>query len=315
MKAFARDAIAGLLAKTGMTSPERFGRDRLNIATFHRVLPEEQRDAYPYPMLAVTPGELAAFLDFFNEHFFCTTLAGAHRLFDLGVRPDRPLLAITFDDAQLDNFVHARPALEARRLHASFYVPVDAIDRKELLWHDRLGFAALASGGNEAIVEEAKTWSPEERLRRVEELERRANSAAPDWAGPMTWDQIRKLAAAGHEIGSHSLSHALLPQLDEAAIAREVAGSKSRIEEQIDRALSSFCYPNGDYDDRSVRAVEHAGYACAVTTEWGSNARGADRFRLRRCDMNPHYSTTRHGSFSRERVAWRMSGLHPGLRP
>jgi peptidoglycan/xylan/chitin deacetylase (PgdA/CDA1 family) len=314
MKALARDLLGGALSFSGLTAPRRFGRDRLNVVTFHRVLPAEQRASYPYPMLAVTPEELGWFLDFFNEHFLCSTLASAWRLFSLGVRPERPLLAITFDDAQLDNFVNARPALESRNLRASFYVPVDAIDRRELLWHDRLGFALAATGQSEAVVEEAKTWTPEERLRRVEELERRAGLEAPEWAGPMTWEQIRALADAGHEIGSHSLSHALLPQLEEPAIEREVAGSKSRIEEQIDRQLSSFCYPNGDHDERCARAVERAGYACAVTTEWGSNDRRADRFRLRRCDMNPFYATSRSGAFSRARLAWRMSGLHPGLR-
>src|SRR5688572_3127789 len=114
MKALLRDLVGTALSFSGLTAPGRFGRDRLNVVTFHRVLTSEQRDRYPYPMLAVTPEELGWFLDFFNEHFLCSTLAGAWHLFSLDVRPERPLLAITFDDAQLDNFVHARPALESR---------------------------------------------------------------------------------------------------------------------------------------------------------------------------------------------------------
>jgi peptidoglycan/xylan/chitin deacetylase (PgdA/CDA1 family) len=306
VKALARDLVGFALSLSGLTAPARFGRGRLNIATFHRVLPEEHRSRYPYPMLAVTPEELGWFLDFFREHFLCTTMEDAWRLYSLGVHPERPILAITFDDAQLDNFVHARPALEVRDLRATFYVPVEAVDRQEPLWHDRLGFAAQGD-----LVEEAKRWSPEERARRVAEL---GDVRVPDWARMMTWDQIRRLAAGGHEIGSHSLSHALLPQLDEAAIEREVEGSKARIEERIDRPIQTFCYPNGDADDRSARIVARAGFACAVTTEWGNNDRGADPYRLRRWDMNSRYSTRRSGALSRARVAWRMSGLHPGLR-
>ncbi len=314
VKEVLRDLAGSALGLVGITSPSRLGRDRLTVATFHRVLPEVERNRYPYPMLAVTPEELGGLLDFFSAHFLCTTLAGAFRLFSLDVRPERPLLALTFDDGQLDNFVHARPALESRNLRATFYVPFEAIERREPLWHDRLGFALMAAGEGDRVaerVEEAKTWSPEVRAQAVARL---STAAIPDWASLMTWDQVRTLAAAGHEIGSHSLSHALLPQLDDAAIEREVAGSKAAIEAKIDRPLASFCYPNGDTDDRAARAVAHAGYACAVTTQWGVNNRGSDPFRLRRFDMNPRYSISRSGRLSPSRVAWRMSGLHPGLR-
>lgn len=331
----ARDMVGGVLAASGVTSPRRFGNNRLTVVTFHRVLPEEQRRRYPYPMLAVTPEELGWFLDFFRERFLCTTLGSAHRLFSLKAYPERPLLAITFDDAQLDNFEHARPVLESRGLRASFFVPVDAVQQGAALWHDRFGFALLGALGRdprhvaelldtsvegpaaqvvERVVEEAKTWAPDDRAARVRGLEELSRGAIPSWAGMMSWQQVRALADAGHEIGSHSMSHAILPQLDEAAIEREVVDSRAAIEAAIDRPITSFCYPNGDCDDRVVRAVEQAGYGCAVTTRWGINERGTDRFRLLRCDMNPFYSTSQSGTLSRARVAWRMSGLHPGLR-
>lgn len=335
LRGLVRDIAGAALAASGATSPRRFAKDRLTVVTFHRVLPEEQRRRYPYPMLAVTPEELGWFLDYFRERFLCTTLAGAHRLFSMEAYPERPLLAITFDDAQLDNFEHARPVLEARGLRASFYVPVEAVKQSTALWHDRFGFALLSALERdhqrtadlletnvdgppakvvERVVEEAKAWAPEVRSARVRGLEAAAGGAAiPEWAGMMTWAQIRALADAGHEIGSHSLSHALLPQLQDDAITREVEASKAAIEEAIDRPVATFCYPNGDCDERTVRAVERAGYTCAVTTRWGVNERGADRYRLKRCDMNPFYSTSSGGALSRARVAWRMSGLHPGL--
>lgn len=305
MKALLRDVTGGVLAAAGLTAPNRFGHGRLHIATFHRVLPGDLRARYPYPMLAVTPEELDWFLSFFSTRFLIGTLASSMRLFTPDVFPERPLLAITFDDGQADNHVYARPVLERHRAKATFFVPVDAVERGEPLWHDRLGFAAGRDA--ERLAEEAKTWGPEERRARVEGTQ----ASIPEWARMMTWDEVRSLAGDGHEIGSHSMSHALLPELDVEGIEREVAESKARIEAAIDGPIVSFCYPNGDADDRCAAAVRDSGYLCAVTTRWGSNAARADRFRLARCDMNPAHSTDARGRMSAARVAWRMSRLSP----
>ena len=53
---------------------------------------------------------------------------------------------------------------------------------------------------------------------------------------------IRALAAR-HEIGAHSLSHPNLTQLDRKGKTREVAGSKSWLEDVTGEPLAMFCYP------------------------------------------------------------------------
>lgn len=60
-KTLLRNNIARLLFLMTLTSPAQRGRGRLSIITFHRVLPETERQAYPFPGLVVTPEELDAF--------------------------------------------------------------------------------------------------------------------------------------------------------------------------------------------------------------------------------------------------------------
>jgi len=48
-KARLRNVVAGFLFRTDLTAAVRLSRGYLSIATFHRVLPEEQRRADPYP--------------------------------------------------------------------------------------------------------------------------------------------------------------------------------------------------------------------------------------------------------------------------
>jgi peptidoglycan/xylan/chitin deacetylase (PgdA/CDA1 family) len=334
-----RNGAAQLLFLMGLTAPKRRSRGRLSIVTFHRVLPAAERQAYPYPGLVVTPQELDAFLTYFTRQFDCGALATQHARFLGGEVPARPLLALTFDDAQYDNHRYARPVLARHQLRASFFVPVVAVERQELLWHDRLGFAVLAllgqphgrewlfrvlaaaglSGGGprslvENVVEASKGLALEARLRLVGMLGEVSGTAqAPDFARLMTFQELAELAADGHEIGSHSMTHCLMPECDDRALTYELAESRHVLEARLGQAIESFCYPNGNSDTRTAYAVAKAGYRRAVTTTWGYNAPEADRFQLRRCDMDARRVTHSSGNLLPALLAFRMSGFYPGL--
>ncbi|MBU0621582.1 MAG: polysaccharide deacetylase family protein [Gammaproteobacteria bacterium] len=339
-KRILRNNIGRLLYLAGLTAPGRRGRDRLSIATFHRVLPEVERQSYPFPGLVVTPAELDAFLTYFTKHFDCGTLATQHERYLNGEKTSRPLLAITFDDAQHDNLKYARPILARHNIKASFFAPVSAITRQELLWHDRLGFAILnllkqtdggqerlmqilatagisASGPNNlasTVVAASKKLKLDARLHLVKELETASGSApAPEFARLMTFDEIAELAADGHEIGSHSMSHCLMPECDDRALAYEVAESRRLLQERLGIPIDTFCYPNGNSDARTAQAVAQAGYRRAVTTTWGNNGPDADRFQLSRYDMVAKHVQGSRGEFVPAQLAFRMSGYYPGL--
>ena len=107
-----RDAVSRSLWAAGLTHPAHAAGELLTVVTLHRVLPERELAEYPLPQLAVTVDELAWMVAFLAERFTCETLSTAHRRWSARERPPRPFLALTFDDGQLDNFVHARPVLE-----------------------------------------------------------------------------------------------------------------------------------------------------------------------------------------------------------
>lgn len=335
-----RDLAASTLARTGALAPARRARGELTIVTFHRVLPEAERRAYPHPGLAVTPDELRWLGAYFAEHFAVGTLTEHVRRLNERVSTPKPLLSITFDDGQLDNFVFGRPVLDELDLRATFFVPVDHIASGAALWHDRMGFAllrALGDAGAHATLEregfvsaaslrdephavvaqvtsQAKDRSPAEREEWIARLESIAGATPlPEWAGMMTWEHLRLLAEDGHEIGSHSRTHPLLPQCDETTVVEEVAGSRRILRAELGVPVESFCYPNGDYDDRSRRAVQSAGYVCGVVTRWGRNPPASDPYTLLRCDMHPDHVRDRHGRLSAARLSLRLSGLQRSL--
>jgi len=79
----------------------------------------------------------------------------------------------------------------------------------------------------------------------------------------MTWDDVRTMAQAGMDIGSHTRSHRILQTLDDDMLRDELEGSRRDLEERTDRRIQSIAYPVGYSvltEPRIVRALAAAGY-------------------------------------------------------
>jgi peptidoglycan/xylan/chitin deacetylase (PgdA/CDA1 family) len=147
--------------------------------------------------------------------------------------PSERTLAVTFDDAYRSVLELARPILDRLGMPASVYVPT-------------------AWAGSEAPM----TWPGiDQWLGGPHEAELRC----------MSWHELRGLAELGWEVGSHTRSHPRLPELDDAALEAELAGSRADCEAGLGAACESLAYPYGAVDERVVEAARRAGYAHAVS--------------------------------------------------
>lgn len=194
----------------------------------------------------VTPSQFAAQLRRLKDAGFETlTLSQAVDLMRDGGPGDRRTVCLTFDDAYEGFVTHAWPALRECGFVATVFAPTDYIGAEN-------------------------TWDI-------------------NWLGlrfrHLSWDQLKQLAAAGLEIGSHGASHRDLRQLDDAALEREVAGSKRILEQELGMPVKAFCYPFGRYDARVRRAVERAGYVAACSLAPALRNRTVDPLALRRCGV------------------------------
>jgi peptidoglycan/xylan/chitin deacetylase (PgdA/CDA1 family) len=92
------------------------------------------------------------------------------------------------------------------------------------------------------------------------------------WDGPgprkslVTADDVVRMAAAGVEIGSHSMTHPRLPETELGDLVDEVRDSRKVLADLTGDEISGFCYPYGAVGPREVAIVREAGYdyACAV---------------------------------------------------
>jgi len=98
-----------------------------------------------------------------------------------------------------------------------------------------------------------------------------------DQQGPrkelMTARQVREVAAAGIEIGSHGLRHVSLTGATDLALQREQLQSRQILQDVTGTEVGGFCYPYGHLDRRVLDGVRGAGYdyGCAI---WASELTG-----------------------------------------
>jgi peptidoglycan/xylan/chitin deacetylase (PgdA/CDA1 family) len=89
----------------------------------------------------------------------------------------------------------------------------------------------------------------------------------------MTAAQVREVAAAGIEIGSHGLRHVTLNDTTDLALQREQRHSRDILQDVTGTGVAGFCYPYGHLDRRVLDGVRSAGYGygCAI---WASELTG-----------------------------------------
>lgn len=98
----------------------------------------------------------------------------------------------------------------------------------------------------------------------------------------MNAEEIRQWAAAGNEVGSHTLDHVDLPAVDAAHARAQIDGARRVLQDLIQAPVDAFCYPYGHYRTEHVEMVRHAGYGSATTTNRGRVHAGADPWQLPR---------------------------------
>ena len=82
--------------------------------------------------------------------------------------------------------------------------------------------------------------------------------------GYLTVDQVKEMAAAGWEVGSHSLTHPNLTVLDPARLRAEIVDSRKKLEKLLGLPILTFAYPFGKVGTASVDYVKFAGYIAAM---------------------------------------------------
>ncbi len=105
----------------------------------------------------------------------------------------------------------------------------------------------------------------------------------------MTWDQVKTMAQAGHEIGAHSRDHPDLRGKDIDFLVWQILGAKEAIQNGAGITPRFFSYPSGKYDENTIAVLKSAHYWGAVTIHQGVHQSSDSLFELQRIRVHGNY--------------------------
>lgn len=181
-------------------------------------------------------------------------------------RGERIPVAITFDDDLASHAGVAMPLLRSAGVAGTFFVCGASLDAPFEFWWERLQRAADDGVLTEPIHEAAskiQQSAPDERDRIAERLGKLVGPPPVD-AG-MRADDVRALAAAGFEIGFHTLAHYDLRGLDDAQLDRALSDGRSALEDTSGQRIAAIAYPHGSADERVAGAARANGFESGFT--------------------------------------------------
>ena len=222
-----------------------FNRKQVTILCYHSVTEQREAKLDDPHQLHLRRDLFVSHLDYLQRHYHLISLADLVRARrDRRRLPDNAAI-LTFDDGSRNFLTVVAPLLLQRQVPATSFIVTGEDFTKES--SDRSG-----------------TWQPE------------------DDDSYLSWNEIRRLAALGFEFGSHTATHATLPEISTANARAELETSLNTLSSQLGAREFALSYPHGQTSEAINRLARSLGYSCAVTTVLGRNDNNSDLFALRR---------------------------------
>jgi peptidoglycan/xylan/chitin deacetylase (PgdA/CDA1 family) len=336
-----KQTVLNLMRVTGAFAPFRLAnRAKVLVLTYHRFSQTEEEGK-------TSVQAFAEHLDYLTEHYRILPLSEIADCIATGKTLPPCTAAITIDDGYRDFYEHAYPLLLKRRIPATLFAITDFVDQKGWLWTDKLRYLALHTPADEvvtvlkgrtlrfaltdthsrlrtadkinSILKTLPNDQKEETIKRLAALLGVLLPALPPAEfSAINWQQAREMDAEGIELGSHTVTHPILPNVtDDEQLYQELIASRARLEEMLGRQVTLFCYPNGRSDARVQRATANAGYRCAVTNVLGMNTAHTPLLAMRRVCPQPdlaHFVQSTSG-FEQLKLQLRSSLDTPAPKP
>lgn len=274
------------------------------VLLYHRVNPDN--DPF-FPALSVKAFD--AQMSYLAANFQVLSLTEIINRITQGLRIPPGTVAITFDDGYRDNYIYAHPILNKYKCPATLFTATSYIGTEKLMWNDKLALAIKFSNQKtitipgltqsislvsvpekiaalEYILETLKMLPEADKLTLVDEIFKRLqNKQHKSEPLMLSWDELKRMAQEGWDVGSHTANHVILTRVSFCQAKDEIRSSGFLLEQELDRPIRLFAYPNGkpgDYDLSIKTFLRDAGYIGALTTVDRLNAQDVDLFEIGR---------------------------------
>lgn len=236
---------------------------------------------------------------------------GENRILSPNLPPNS--LIITFDDGYKNNYTQLFPLLKKYDIPATIFLPTAYIGKKQVAWYDIVTYCVSRTKKEKVIIDSRifDVITDKQKIETIVKLKRKVRIAREARAkiiaevvketgiNPafceeenflfLSWEQCNKIKKSKVTFGSHSCTHEYMDEISEEKLKKEVCESKKIIKTKVRQPCLAFAYPFGACNEKIKIALKDAGYDCAVTTAFGSNAVDTDVLLLHRVVLNNLY--------------------------
>ncbi len=269
------------------------------ILGYHRVVDDFEATARTeMPSMLVSRAMFERHIDWIGRRFRFVGLDEIGERITSGAPFTEPVAAVTFDDGYRDVYEQAFPVLKRKGIPGAVFVVTDLVGQPFWQIHDRLyrfmakafaswndprrqvlgmlsdlGLPSASLARSRAATANAmltvSTLLPSLSRVEVSRMLHGLETTVGNGFGPapqtLTWSMLAEMRKAGFVIGSHTETHVSLPTESAATIAKELAGSKQKLERELGEPILHFAYPGGQFTQPVVEALDGAGYRFGYT--------------------------------------------------
>lgn len=296
------------------------GQPETYVLGFHRILTEEEaKQSHSLPAMILHEDVFLDLLRYLKKRSEFIALGGLMKKPNDQHRGASRRFLVTLDDAWLDTYERAIPALEELQIPSVVFVPTGFVGSRGGMWVEQLvsvwndpavrrRLLALDSksagrqgpdGRLHRVIERLRYMPAEKREQAIDSLVAKSSiSRENSMDAMMLWEQLVEIQSRGVEIGSHTIRHPLLPYESDKTVRRELLFSRQELESRLGGSVRAFAYPNGSFDQRVSELARNAGYECAFTAVPRSYKSGDNPYTIPRFLLHNGNVTGFDGKFS-----------------
>ncbi|GHE89401.1 polysaccharide deacetylase family protein [Thalassotalea profundi] len=287
---------------------------------YHRI-GDKEKNPFDRAIFSCTQNAFEQQVIELKKHFKIINTVELSKLIAHGEIVNDRFAVITFDDGYLDNFTEALPVLKKHKIPAVFYLTTELLESRQITWWDEIAYLLRKAHGMkyqlpngtleytlekdnidkiiQRIMSEIKQTKNLSVLTALQDIrskfpEARTKLLAENHELFMGWEHAEELLKQGMEIGSHTLTHPILTQLEDEQHRKEIVESKAILEKRLNCTINSIAYPVGRYycyDHNTFEYTAEAGYKIGFNNEPGyhrsiGNALDINRFCVSTNDLN-----------------------------
>ncbi len=265
----------------------KLSKSQIVIVMYHRVCPEKDY----WSSLALNTQSFEQQIEYFSSNFKVVPLGEIAQLIHQRRPFPKKAVVITFDDGYKDNYSYAYPILKKYGVPATIFLTAGYIGSDKLFWWDKISYlihhtqtSQLHLGdlgshrfqsiedrhyASHIIIEHLKKLPDGTKDVLMNKLLDISQVSIPSDLGRdlfLSWEEVKEMSKGGIDFGAHTVSHPILTNIPLKQAQDEIIQSKMSIEDEIEKEVTIFSYPNGNFNSELVRFIKENGFTCAVST-------------------------------------------------